>query len=171
VSATARAVFLDRDGTLIEDTGYLSDPAKVSVFPEVPAALRRLKDAGFLLIINTNQSGIGRGYYTERDYEVVTEAMRGELRVPIDGIYHCPHAPQSGCSCRKPAPGMLLRAARDHKIDFVRSWTVGDRERDVLAGLALGCRGVYIGTGPTPPGAQHCRDLAEAVDLILSVKT
>jgi D,D-heptose 1,7-bisphosphate phosphatase len=166
---TAHAVFLDRDGTLIEDIGYLSDPSKVRVLPGVREALRRLKDAGYLLIVTTNQSGIGRGLYTEREYELVTETLRSELRVPLDGVYHCPHAPEQGCSCRKPAPGMLLRAARDHHIEFVHSFTVGDQERDVMAGLALGCRGVFVGTGPTPPGTHRVRDLTEAAEFILSV--
>ena len=167
---TEHAIFLDRDGTLIEDTGYLSDPARVQVLPGVPAALMRLKEAGYLLIVTTNQSGIGRGYYTERDYEQVTEAIQAELRVELDGVYHCPHMPDHGCSCRKPAPGMLLRAARDHKIEFVHSWMVGDQERDIMAGLALGCRGVYVGTGPTPPGAQRARDLEDAAEIMLSVR-
>jgi D-glycero-D-manno-heptose 1,7-bisphosphate phosphatase len=170
VKDTEHAIFLDRDGTLIEDTGYLSDPALVRVLPGVNEALAKLKAAGYLLIVTTNQSGIGRGYYTERDYERVNEAMRSELRVPLDGIYHCPHTPSHGCACRKPAPGMLLRAARDHRIEYVHSWTVGDRERDVMAGLALGCRGVYVGKNPTPPGAHRSRDLAEAAEFILSVR-
>ncbi len=167
---TEHAVFLDRDGTLIEDPGYLSDPAKVRVLPGVPDALRRLKDAGYLLIITTNQSGIGRGLYTERDYELVTDAVQSELGVELDGVYHCPHTPSSGCSCRKPAPGMLLRAARDHHVEFVHSWMVGDGERDVMAGLALGCRGIYVGRNPTPPGAHRAADLGEATEFILSVR-
>ncbi len=167
---TEHAIFLDRDGTLIEDTGYLSDPTKVRVLPGVREALKRLKEAGYLLIVTTNQSGIGRGYYTERDYELVTAAMRAELRVDLDGVYHCPHSPDHGCSCRKPAPGLMLRAARDQHIDFVHSWTIGDQERDVMAGLALGCRGVYVGTSPTPPGTHRARDLGEAAEFILSVR-
>lgn len=170
MSDTRHAVFLDRDGTLIEDPGYLSDPAQVRVLPGVPEALKRLKDAGLLLIITTNQSGIGRGLYTERDYELVTERVRSELQVTIDGVYHCPHSPDHGCSCRKPAPGMLLRAARDHHIEFVHSFMVGDAERDVMAGLALGCRGIYVGRNSTPPGAHRAADLTEAAEFILSVR-
>ena len=170
MSDTEHAIFLDRDGTLIEDPGYLSDPGEVRALPGVIEALQRLKEAGYLLIVTTNQSGIGRGYFTERDYELVTDAVRAELRVELDGIYHCPHTPDHGCSCRKPAPGMLLRAARDHHIEFVHSWMVGDGERDVMAGLALGCRGIYVGKNPTPPGAHRANDLEAAADFILSVR-
>ncbi len=161
------AVFLDRDGTLIEDMDYLSDPAGVRVLPGVRDALGRLRDAGFLLVIVTNQSGIGRGYFTEEDHVAVAAAVRDALEVNLDGEYHCPHAPDEGCGCRKPSPGMLRRAASDLAIDLSRSVMVGDREGDALAGLAAGCRSVVIGTGPAPADAERARDLPDAVARIL----
>ena len=161
------AVFLDRDGTLIEDMDYLSDPARVRVLPGVRAALGRLRAAGFLLVIVTNQSGIGRGYFTEDDHAAVAAAVRTALDIDLDGEYHCPHAPDDGCDCRKPSPGMLCRAAEDLAIDLSRSVMVGDREGDALAGLAAGCRSVVLGTGPAPEAAERARDLSAAVALIL----
>ena len=161
------AVFLDRDGTLIEDMDYLSDPAGVHVLPGVPEALGRLREAGFLLVIVTNQSGIGRGYFTEDDHQAVAEAVRQELDVTFDGEYHCPHAPDDGCACRKPSPGMLRRAAADLAIDLSRSVMVGNREGDALAGLAAGCRSMLIGSGSGPEAAERARDFPAAVAKIL----
>jgi histidinol-phosphate phosphatase family protein len=162
------AVFLDRDGTLIEDPGYLSRPEGVRVLPGVPAALRRLRAAGCLLVLVSNQSGIGRGYYAEEDYARVHAATEAALGFRFDGERHCPHHPDSKCSCRKPAPGMLLSAARKLSIDLRRSFVVGDRESDVLAGRAAGCRAVLIGPGPAPEGVLTAPDLAGAADLILA---
>lgn len=162
-----RAFFLDRDGTLIEDPGYLSDPAGVRVLPGVLDALERLKEAGYLLVIITNQSGIGRGYFTEEDYGRVQERVENELPGLIDRAYHCPHHPDSKCSCRKPAPGMLLQAARDLGIHLPGSFAVGDRIRDVEAGLAAGCGAVLLGDGPAPDGVRLAASLPEAVASIL----
>jgi len=163
-----KAVFLDRDGTLIEDPGYLSRPGDVRVLPGVPDALRRLSDAGYALVVVTNQSGIGRGYYSEDDYRLVTSAFRGALGVSLAAVHHCPHAPDAKCSCRKPAPGMLQTAAREREIDLGRSWMVGDSDGDVLAGHAAGCRAVLIGRGPPPEGAWSAPDLEGAVEIILT---
>jgi D-glycero-D-manno-heptose 1,7-bisphosphate phosphatase len=163
-----RAVFLDRDGTLIEDTGYLSRPEEVRVLPGVTAALGRLAAAGYALVVVTNQSGIGRGYFSEDDYRAVDRAFRSAIGVPLDAVHLCPHAPEANCSCRKPAPGMLRTAARELGIELERSWAVGDRERDVLAGLAAGCRAVLIGGGPGPAGARVAPDLEGAVEIILT---
>ena len=170
MSSSQPAVFLDRDGTLIEDVGYISRPDQVQVLPGVPEALAALRRAGFLLIITTNQSGIGRGFYTEEAYARVTRAMVEELRVEFDAILHCPHTPMDECPCRKPGPGLLLKAARQFDIDFIRSWAVGDRERDIMAGLALGCRAVYLGRGPTPGEARHAPDFPAAAKIIIGAR-
>jgi D,D-heptose 1,7-bisphosphate phosphatase len=163
-----RAVFLDRDGTLIVDTGFPSRPEEVRILPGVPEALSALGDAGYRLVVVTNQSGIGRGLLTEEDYRRVHREVERRLDIRFDGVYHCPHRPEAKCSCRKPAPGMLLRAAEEHSIDLASSWAVGDRERDVRAGLAAGCGAVLLGGGPLPPGARAARDLPHAVELILA---
>lgn len=165
---TRPAVFLDRDGTLIADRHYLADPGEVEILPGVDEAMARLRSAGYLLVVISNQSGIGRGYFTEADHDRVTEEVRRRLSTPPDAFYHCPHRPDFGCACRKPKPGLLLRAARDLPIDLAASWSVGDRERDCLAGLATGGRAVLLAPGPAPEGALVARDLAEAVERILA---
>lgn len=134
------AIFLDRDGTLIADAGYLADPAGVEILPGVQEGLRDLKAAGFVLIIVTNQSGIGRGYYTEADYHAVagrTDQLLGAGL--IDAAYFSPWHPEAAAPCRKPAPGMLLQAAREHSLDLPRSFMIGDRKGDIEAGRAAGC--------------------------------
>jgi D,D-heptose 1,7-bisphosphate phosphatase len=167
------AVFLDRDGTLIVDTGYVSDPAMVSVLPGVPEGLARLKNAGFQLVIVTNQSGIGRGYFTVKDYEAVHARFLELLGQDVfDGVYYCPDHPKDATPRRKPGPGMLLEAARNLDLDLARSWTIGDREGDLLAGIAAGTRTVLIhpGDGPAPdsPHAHFvAKDLAQAAEFIL----
>lgn len=132
------AAFLDRDGVLIEDRGHVHRPADVRLLPVVAPALDRLKRAGWLLVVVTNQSGICRGLFQAQDYERTTAHLRA-LLPQIDAVYHCPHVPGDGCGCRKPAPGMLLQAADDLGIDLRRSIMVGDRWTDVLAGNAAGC--------------------------------
>lgn len=166
-STPKRAVFLDRDGTIIEDREYLSDPGGVALMPGAKVWLGRLQESGYALIVITNQSGIGRGYYTEEDYRRVTERMVEVLGVPLAGIYHCPHEPEANCECRKPAPDLIFRAAAEHDLDLESSWMVGDTEGDVLAGLNAGCRAVLIGTGPAPTGVPVAANLAEAAGIIL----
>src|SRR5262245_45444323 len=125
-AAPQPAVFLDRDGTLMEEANYCSRPDQVRVIPGVPAALRALKAAGYRLVIITNQSGIGRGYYTLADYEAVHARLLeliGENL--IDATYFCPEPPEAASQRRKPAPGMVLEAVRDYGLDRARSWFVG----------------------------------------------
>ncbi len=149
--AGRRAVFLDRDGVLnrpLVRHGRPHPPASVEEFelyPEAPAACRRLQALGFVLVVVTNQPDVARG---ELDAEVV-DAVHRELRrqVPIDGLYVCLHDDADGCGCRKPAPGLLLAAAADLGIDLGRSVMVGDRWRDVEAGRRAGCRTVHIDRG------------------------
>ncbi len=138
-----KAVFLDRDGTIMFDPGYISDPGKVEIFGEDVPALKALKEAGYLLIIITNQSGIGRGYFSADDLQKVNLRMCvlfEEKGVWFDGIYVCPHIDENKCTCRKPQPGLIFRAAREHDIDIPFSYVIGNSRSDVMAGVAAGCR-------------------------------
>ncbi|MBS1371046.1 MAG: D-glycero-beta-D-manno-heptose 1,7-bisphosphate 7-phosphatase [Lentisphaeria bacterium] len=144
-----KAFFLDRDGVVNEEVDYLSDPDQVVILPGVAPALRRLREAGFLAVVVTNQSGVARGMYGEADVLAVHERIRELLAAEgagIDRFYYCPHHAKYGspCSCRKPQPGMLLAACRDLDIDPARSAMVGDRLSDVAAGRAAGCRACYL---------------------------
>lgn len=153
-----RAVFLDRDGVLIEDVDWLTDIGQIRVLPGVPQALRRLADAGLRLIVVTNQPIVARGLATEAQVDALNAAIADQLvraGAPVpDRFYVCPHHPKATlpayriiCDCRKPRPGMLLRAAADFSIDLQRSFMVGDRITDIAAGLAAGCRTVWVQTG------------------------
>ena len=170
-----RAVFFDRDGTLMEEVHYCGDPAKVRVLPGVPDALRQLKAAGFLNVIISNQSGIGRGLITEQDYRRVQDELLRQIGPSlIDADYFCPDIPGAPSSRRKPEPGMLLEAAADLDIDLARSWFVGDKRIDIECGQRAGTRTILVLTGY---GAeQTCRpdltasDAAAAARLILESK-
>ncbi len=170
---TRKAVFLDRDGTLIPDRGYLADPGGVALFPGVPEALRSLRERGFLLVLVTNQSGIGRGFFSNADLEAVHRRLMQLLErhgAGLDDIFFCPHAPDDACDCRKPKPGMILHAARKWGIDCTASFMVGDSPADMGAGRAAGCRTVCVGPIPcAPPPAIdfHARDLPAAAAWIL----
>jgi histidinol-phosphate phosphatase family protein len=159
---TSPAVLLDRDGTLIEDTGYIADADDVRLLPGVPDALRALRRAGFALVVVSNQSGVGRGLLSGDDAARVHARMvelLGAEDIELDAAYYCFHAPDEGCSCRKPAPGLFLQAIADLDLDPSRSFAVGDSARDVEAGAAAGCDGVLLG----PEAA----DLPGAAALIL----
>jgi D-glycero-D-manno-heptose 1,7-bisphosphate phosphatase len=180
------AVFLDRDGTLIEHVHYLSDPARVRLLPGAADALKRLRRAGFARVLVTNQSAIARGMITvERLAEIHAELERqlAASDATLDGIYYCPAAPAGDdrtvveCPDRKPGPGMLLRAASEMGLDLRASWMVGDLISDVLAGRNAGCRSIMVRSGQAPDsevaaaatsGAAVVPDLAAAVDWILS---
>ena len=142
------AVFIDRDGTIIEDADYCSRPKQVKVFPGVPQALQRLKSNGFKLIVITNQSGIGRGFFTVDEYRAVELEVSRQLG---DGLiaatYFCPDVPGQLSSHRKPSPGMILQAKRDHQIDLTRSFFIGDKEIDVECGRNAGVRTIRVQTG------------------------
>ena len=143
-----RAIFLDRDGTVVEDTGYLSRPEEVRVLPGAAEALRALRGEGYLLVLVSNQSGIGRGLITPEQAEAVHERVVAELEragVTIDASYYCPHAPDEGCRCRKPAPGLILDAAEALEVDRAKSFMVGNSPSDVAAGKAAGCRTIAVG--------------------------
>ena len=132
-----KAVFLDRDGTINFDSGYVHRPQDLVFLPGVIQALRLFRQAGYLLIVVTNQSGIARGYFTERQAEAFHRAMRQRLEeqgIVLDDILMCPHGPQDGCSCRKPSPQMVLDAITKHDIDPRGSYLFGDKESDIECG-------------------------------------
>ena len=149
VRGMTSAVFLDRDGVINVDHGYVSTWERFEFLPGVPDALRALQDAGYLLIVVSNQSGIGRGYYCEADMESLNQAIAQHLGstvgVTLSEFYHCPHHPTEAagefrrqCDCRKPAPGMIRQAVLDHGIDLKTSLLVGDKDSDIEAGRAAG---------------------------------
>ncbi len=169
-----RAVFLDKDGTLVVDVPYNVDPARIELASGARGACVAWKAAGYALVVVTNQSGIARGLFAADALDAV-EARLSELTgVAFDGFYHCPHA--EGCDCRKPMPGMLLQAACDLDIDLTRSWMVGDILNDVAAGRAARCRTILIDNGNEtewvggPDRTPHHKvaTLAEAATLILA---
>lgn len=152
MSAHRPAVFFDRDGTLIVDADYLSDPDGVTLIPGAPESIRAARDAGWFTVVVTNQSGIGRGLYSESDYRAVDRRFQALLAAEgatLDAVLHCPHHPSftGVCDCRKPAPGMLLEAARRLGIDLARSVVVGDKRSDLEAGLAVGAAPILVRTG------------------------
>src|SRR5437016_5412153 len=135
VHEKSSAVFLDRDGTLMHDVDYCGAVKDVHVFEEAPAALRKLKEHGYKLLVITNQSGIGRKYFTEADYRKVEDEVSRQIgQGLIDATYFCPHLPESGCQCRKPSPEMILQGAREHHIDLARSFFIGDKKSDLECG-------------------------------------
>lgn len=167
----ARAVFLDRDGTLNEDSpDFVKSAAELRVFAEAPRALARLAAAGFALVVVSNQSGIARGLMSEADVAAIHARLRAEVGAPLLDVLYCPHGPDAGCRCRKPAPGLIEDACLRHGLDACRSFMVGDRETDVEAGRRAGCRTILLAPG-APPAATRadavCADLAAAADLIL----
>jgi D-glycero-D-manno-heptose 1,7-bisphosphate phosphatase len=143
-----RAVFFDRDGTLMEEVHYCSDPELVKVFPGVASALDNLRAAGFAIVVVSNQSGIGRGMFTDEQYQAVqAEFLRQAGSGRIEASYYCPDAPGVPSTCRKPEPGMLLQAARDLDLDLAASWIVGDKAADVECGRRAGTRTILVRTG------------------------
>ena len=174
-----RAAFVDRDGVLNEDHGYVGRAEDFRWLPGAIDALKRLQDAGWALVVITNQSGIARGFYTEADFARLCEHVGAELAargVRLAAIEHCPHLPDAAvaayrrdCDCRKPAPGMILRAARALDIDLTASWLFGDKASDIAAGRAAGVgRCWLIGDNAAASGADGAAaSLAEAVDTLL----
>jgi histidinol-phosphate phosphatase family protein len=151
-----RAAFLDRDGTLIEDAHFLSDPAAVRLVTGAAGAVRRLNDAGIVVVVVTNQSGIARGLLTEAQYEVTRATLDDLLAAQlarVDASYHCPHHPDVGgpCECRKPGTLLYRRAAEALGLDLTRSLYVGDRRRDVAPGMTLGGFARLVPSPDTPP--------------------
>lgn len=176
-----RAVFLDRDGTINVEKGYLFRAEEFEFIPGVPQALKRLQDAGFLLVVVTNQSGVARGYYTLEDVDILHRHMCSRLQkygVTLAGIYVCPHHPTAGnppyrrdCECRKGRPGLLLQAAEELDIDLADSFMVGDKNSDIEAGENAGCHACLVASGHSLAGAEEANvfaDLPAVTDMILS---
>lgn len=173
------AVFLDRDGTVVEERDYLADPDDVALVPGAARAIVRLREAGYAVVVVTNQSGIARGLYSEADYRAVAARVSELLAAEgatLTGTYYCPHHPDltGPCDCRKPGTGMYRRAAADLGLDLSRSVYVGDKVTDVEPGLALGGRSLLVRTGygrmsepQVPAGVEVVDDLPGAVALIL----
>ena len=172
----AAAVFLDRDGTLMQEVNYCADPKEVEIFPGVSDALVRLKNAGYKLIVISNQAGIGRGYFTEAQYRLVeAEVARAVLPATFDAVYFCPDRPDLATHRRKPAPGMVLEAQRDHDLDLARSFFIGDKAIDIECGRNAGVRTILVRTGYGAKETEAnpdwtAEDLGEAAEIILHLK-
>lgn len=169
---SAPAVFLDRDGTLMEEVNYCADPKQVAIFPGVPEALQRLKARGYKLIVISNQAGIGRGYFTEKEYRAVeAEVARAVHPAIFDATYFCPDHPDRATARRKPGPGMVLEAQRDHRLDLARSFFIGDKAIDIECGRNAGVRTILVktGYGETHVAADWIADdLPAAAEIILA---
>lgn len=169
-----RVIFLDRDGTLNEEVHYLYKPEDLHIFPGVPEALKMLRQAGYRLVVVTNQAGVARGYYTEEDVKCLHRYMNRVLErdgAVIDAFYYCPHHPEHGvgaykteCRCRKPGTGMFEMAEKQFEVDKARSFMVGDKLLDVEAGKNFGIASVLVGTGYGRE--QHVRDLESGADQV-----
>jgi D-glycero-D-manno-heptose 1,7-bisphosphate phosphatase len=167
------AAFIDRDGTLIEEVNFLSRVEHLKLFSYTDEAIKLLKANGFLVIVVTNQSGIGREIYTEDDMHRIHQVMQNDLGGVIDAFYFCPHLPCDGCKCRKPNLGMLDSAQADFDIDLQNSWMIGDKKIDVETAYKAGIRSAMVMTGY---GRKHRDELIEpptviAEDLLEAVKT
>ncbi|MEA2034136.1 MAG: HAD family hydrolase [Euryarchaeota archaeon] len=159
------AVFLDRDGTINFDSGYVSSPADLKIFPAALRGLKLLSEKGFSLFIVTNQSGLARGYFSENDLDDIHRRLLGDLKregITIDEIAVCPHHPDEGCNCRKPSPLLVRRLANRHGLDLRRSFFVGDKLTDIRTGINAGCRTVLI----TPPDSRQQAEGEEKPDYV-----
>jgi D-glycero-D-manno-heptose 1,7-bisphosphate phosphatase len=181
-TAPRPAVFLDRDGTIAEEVGYLNHPSRFRIFPFAAAAIRSLNEAGLPVVVVSNQSGVGRGYFPESLVHSVNELMKKDLAATgarIDAVYYCLHTSADLCDCRKPKTGLLERAAREHALDLQRSFVVGDRYGDIELARNVRARGILVRTGygegelawhsakwPTQPDFV-AEDLSKAADWIL----
>lgn len=170
-----KTAFIDRDGTLVEEVNFLSRIADLRIFDYTKGALVKLREHDFLIVVVTNQSGIGRKIYTESDMNAVHEQMQAELPGLIDAFYYCPHLPDQGCSCRKPGLAMIEAARRDFEIDLSGSWMIGDKKLDIETGFNAGISTAMVKTGY---GSEHIHllerqpnivvdDLLKAVDKIV----
>ncbi len=157
-----KAVFLDRDGTLNKDRGYVHRVEDLELYKAVPSALRMLMEHNFKLFIISNQSGIGRGYFTIKDADRFNNALLRELKkygIKIEELYYCPHAPEDKCRCRKPSPFFVKKAARKYKINLSESFIIGDHDTDIVLGKRTGMKSVLLLTGH---GRRHLRKSLEA---------
>lgn len=166
-----RAIFLDRDGVINIDKGYVSKIEDFKFIDGVIKSLKKLQNAGFLLIIITNQSGIGRGYYSLEDFEKLTNWMLEELKksgVFIEKVYFCPHSPDENCECRKPSSGMIKEALKEFNIDPKNSWMVGDKQSDILAAFGAGVLNfIYVGDEKITQNVHFFSSLKDGLGEIL----
>jgi D-glycero-D-manno-heptose 1,7-bisphosphate phosphatase len=161
-----KAVFLDRDGTLIEEVDFLSTVEETRLFPFTVEALKTLAGAGFEFVVVTNQSGIGRGYFSGEHVEAIHAKIQAELGLnglKIASFHYCPHLPDAGCGCRKPNPGMIDQALEMNDFDLAASWVIGDKQLDVDLGHNVGARSVLVRTGY---GASHESLLVRDADIV-----
>jgi len=187
---TRPAVFIDRDGTLSEEVGYINHPSRFRLFPFAADAIRHLNENGWLAILVTNQAGVARGYFSEEMIKTVHAQMRSELEnagAKLDAVYYCAHHPSVGeppyrqdCNCRKPKPGLISRAAKDFEIDLEKSWVVGDRYSDVELARNAQVKSMFVLSGYGRGEWEHqkdswkerpdlvAEDLLEAVQMIVS---
>jgi len=169
-----RAVFLDRDGTIIEDKGYPDSAQDMTLRSRDGEALAKLFTAGFLLVVVTNQSGIGRGYFSQD--VVIAQHQRlallaNEHGVEFAGFVYCPHSPDAGCNCRKPSPRMLVDEAQRLDIDLAKSYMIGDKETDVRAGKSAGCKTIIIGHGGETAADVRVSDFPHAVEAVFQLES
>ena len=158
-----KAAFIDRDGTLIEEVNFLSRVEDLRVFDFTSEAVGMLKAAGYLILVVTNQSGIGRNIYDEAAMNSIHEAMQEQLAGSFDGFYFCPHLPCDGCDCRKPGLGMINAARKDFEIDMENSWMIGDKHLDVETGVNANVKTAMVMTGY---GKRHIHDLENEPDIV-----
>jgi histidinol-phosphate phosphatase family protein len=161
-----QAVFLDRDGTINADEGYISDPDDLALLPGASEAIKRLNKGGIKVIVITNQSGVGRGFYTADDVRAVNDRLEELLRLDgarLDGVYYCPHRPDEGCGCRKPGTGLIETASVEHEIDLKRSFVVGDKASDIGLARGAGAKGILVLTGM---GEEEREKLTESPDFV-----
>ncbi|MDR0723740.1 MAG: HAD family hydrolase [Endomicrobium sp.] len=175
------AVFLDRDGTLIYDKNYLSSPSQIKLYSYAAKSINKLKEAGFKVIVVTNQSGIARGIFTLKDLDKIHKkflSLLKEQKAVVDGIYFCPHIDEDNCKCRKPKTGMVMQSAKDFNIDLKKSYVVGDSIRDYLLGFNMGGKGILVLSGHGEKQQKKinqekikplaiCRNLKQAVNFIV----
>ncbi len=175
-----KAIFLDRDGTIIEDSGYVYRIEELKFIQYVTEGLKKLQDTNYKLIIITNQSGIARGLYSEKDYFLFRDEINKKLKeqgILITSEYFCPHHKEGigkyriDCNCRKPKTGMLEQAAKDFNLNLKDCWMIGDKSKDILAGMNAGCRTIHILTGkesnPITYADFIAKNLSEAADYII----
>ena len=172
--AKSRAVFFDKDGTLVKDVPYNINPDLIVLNEGAAEAVQELKKAGFKIFVVSNQSGVARGFFEEKDLGAVWKKLNELCNIEFDGFYFCPHFPAGkiaeysfSCDCRKPAPGMILRAAREHNLDLQNSWIVGDSLKDDEAGRRAGCQTILLGSSEKNNSDFSADNLNKAAQIIL----
>ena len=158
-----KAVFIDRDGTLIEEVNFLSRTEDLRLFSFTRESIDLLREHGFMVVVVTNQSGIGREIYSEDDMHAIHESIQEQLSSSLSGFYFCPHLPDAGCECRKPSLGMIKAACEDFQIDLEHSWMIGDKKLDIETGENAGIKTAMVLTGY---GRNHINDLKRPPDIV-----